>query len=128
MMIFCVQCEKNVDAESVTGKEIYPHREDLYAKKFYRCPMCGNYVGTHIESGEPLGCIPTKALRERRQEIHAKLDWMWKEKLISRKKLYQKLSDMLGYTYHTGDVKSFEECDKIMLCVKKIREEIYAIR
>jgi endogenous inhibitor of DNA gyrase (YacG/DUF329 family) len=53
MKIFCANCQKDVDAEKVTGKEIYPHRPDLAGKILYRCPICGNYVGTHKKDGRP---------------------------------------------------------------------------
>jgi hypothetical protein len=59
MKIFCCGCGKEIDAERVTGLDIYPHRPDLAGKFLYHCPLCGNYVGTHKKDGRPLGCIPT---------------------------------------------------------------------
>ena len=32
MRIWCCNCHKEVNGELVCGKEIYPHRKDLYEK------------------------------------------------------------------------------------------------
>lgn len=59
MIVYCCNCQDKVEAERVCGNVIYPHRPDLSGKEFYQCPMCKGYVGTHDNSGKPLGCIPS---------------------------------------------------------------------
>ena len=122
--IFCVECNKKVKASLVTGKEIYPHRLDLYDTYYYKCPNCGNYVGTHKGTITPLGCIPSERLRRKRIQVHNMMDHLWKNKLISRNTLYKLIRDELGYNYHNGTTTSIEECDKALSVVKKIRERL----
>ena len=37
MKIYCCNCEKEVECILVDGKVVYPHRQDLYSKNFYKC-------------------------------------------------------------------------------------------
>lgn len=113
--IYCVACSKNVYAKCVTGDFIYPHRTDLANKRFYRCPHCGNYVGTH-EDGRPLGTIPTPELRKCRSWVHKVIDshWLPTRDTQKRKELYADLSRLLGREYHTGELNSREECMKVV--------------
>ncbi len=124
MKLYCVECKKVIDTIQKTGKEIYPHREDLYKKIFYECPICKNYVGCHKDTNRPLGCIPNKELKNARQHIHTKLDGLWKSKLIGRTEIYKRLSRSLGYTYHTGNTKTIEECREIYRILIKIENEL----
>ena len=110
--IFCVQCNKYIEANLVTGEVIYPHRPDLYNLKFYQCPFCKNYVGTHKGTTRPLGCIPTLELKQARIKVHNKLDYLWKSGKYKRYKIYKALSEYFGYRYHNGTTKSIEECNK----------------
>lgn len=112
MNIFCVECEKDIEANLVTGEIIYPHRPDLYNLKFYQCPHCKNYVGTHKGTVNPLGCIPTNELKQARIKVHNKLDYLWKSKKYKRHQIYKALSDYFGYEYHNGQTKTVEECEK----------------
>ena len=110
--IFCVECNKYIKANLVTGEIIYPHRPDLYNVKFYQCPICKNYVGIHKGTIEPLGCIPTPELKQARIKVHNKLDYLWKSGKYKRHKIYKALSGHFGYRYHNGTTKSIEECNK----------------
>lgn len=71
----CPHCGK-FSAEA-TGKEIYPHRADLWQKKFYRCQPCGAYVGCHTETGRPLGTLADAKLRKLRSLLHQVFDPIW---------------------------------------------------
>lgn len=64
-------------AERVTGKAIYPHRADLHSKRFFRCEPCGAYVGSHVDSGIPLGRLANADLRRLKQQVHALFDPLW---------------------------------------------------
>ena len=50
MKIYCCGCEKYVPPRLTTGREIYPHLENLHKLNFYKCNICNNYVGTHKNS------------------------------------------------------------------------------
>lgn len=123
-LIYCCNCKKDVDAILVNGTVVYPHRQDLFQKSFYRCPFCGSFVGCHPNTTKPLGCIPTRALKEARKKLHYKMDSLWKSKKISRGDLYRKISKYLGYTYHNGETRSVEECNKVLAYVENIRKEL----
>lgn len=124
MKIYCCKCRKKVEAYLVTGDKIYPHRPDLYSKHFYECPKCGNYVGCHGTTTRPLGCIPSEEIKIMRKRIHALLDPIWKSGKISRGKMYSAISKRLGYTYHTGETKTIQECLKIYDIITEIKQEL----
>ena len=117
-LIYCVNCKTRMQAELCTGADIYKNRPDLSNKRFYKCPICGNYVGTHF-NGEPLGSIPTPELRQARIKTHNYIDSFWKSGKYSRKYIYQILSKTLGYTYHTGLTRSIDECENAIEIIKK---------
>ena len=123
--LFCCSCEENVESVLSTGEVIYPHRKDLRYLPFWMCPHCKCYVGCHHKSRdplEPLGCIPTKEMRELRKKIHKHLDPMWKGGLIQRQPLYDRLSLVLGREYHTADLRSIEECELILAALVDIAD------
>lgn len=119
MNIWCVQCQKEVDANLITGDVIYPHRFDLAHKYFYKCPNCGNYVGCHPNTIKALGCIPTDELRRARMEVHNKFDYLWKCRVHKRADIYKVLSKHFGYNYHNGNTKSVEECREAIEILEK---------
>ncbi len=125
--IYCCGCERKIDARLTDGAEIYPHRPDLSQLPFWKCDTCGNHVGCHHKTKnrtEPLGNIPTKELRRARQHIHRILDPLWKERRIKRGKLYQMLSDELGWGYHTALIRTVEEARDVYRAVQKIAATI----
>lgn len=126
MIIYCCGCNIYVDARLTNGKEIYPHRQDLFDLPFWRCNKCGNYVGCHHKTRnrtKPLGNIPTKEIMNARKHIHAILDPLWKYKKIARGKIYSRISKQIGYQYHTGEIRDIQEARKIYLIVKNFIEE-----
>ena len=121
--IYCCGCSREVSARLTDGGEIYPHRKDLAALPFYKCDGCGNYVGTHYKSTnplDPLGNIPTPEIRKARQHIHKILDPLWKRGRFKRGKVYRMISDRLGYKYHTAEIVSVDEARKIYRVVRDI--------
>lgn len=108
--IWCCQCEEGVQAVKVTGKDIYPHRKDLYDLQFWRCRTCKNYVGVHKRTGIPLGVIPTLELRNARKLIHEKMDPLWQEDGYDRTTLYLDIAELLGMQeFHTAHIRTIEE-------------------
>jgi hypothetical protein len=133
-VIFCVQCNKEVEARLTDGREIYPHRLDLDHLPFWKCDACGNYVGchpannSHVRRYDPLGNIPPAHIRQIRRKVHAVLDPMWKSVdrragMFGRSKLYAKLSDDLGYSFHTGSITTMEEAEKVLALLEKYKQE-----
>lgn len=125
MRIYCCGCKKTVNARRATGADVYPHRPDLHALPFWQCTTCRNYVGTHHRSTEPekpLGCIPTPEIREARRRIHAILDPMWKSGGFRRGEVYSTLSQRLGYQYHSAEIRSVDEANRVVSAIKAIAE------
>lgn len=123
MKIYCCGCDKHVSARLTDGKEIYPHRKDLYNIPFWKCDECKNFVGCHHKTKQrtnPLGCIPTKEIRYVRSLVHGLLDPLWKEGKYSRKQLYAILDQKTGMKggYHTAKIRSTDEGMKVYELLK----------
>lgn len=120
MNIYCGICDENIDARRVHGDKIYPHRPDLKDLIFWQCPTCGGYVGTHKNSGKPLGCIVPQAVKEWRQKIHSIIDPLFLKRLIDRSTLYRRIAKKLGIKeYHTAHIRSVQEAEKVYsICLK----------
>jgi hypothetical protein len=122
-LIRCCGCGEKVEARLTSGMEIYPHRPDLANLPFWKCDGCGNYVGCHHKTKnptQPLGNIPTPELRNARQHIHRILDPLWKSGRFKRNDIYAKLSDHMGFEYHTAQLRSLEEARKVYAFVKAL--------
>lgn len=112
MEIYCCACGKDVIARLTSGKEIYPHRQDLHSLPFWIHDECGNFVGCHHKTKSktrPLGCIPTQEIRSARKHIHRLIDPIWQSGLISRGDLYKKISDECGWSFHSASIRSIDE-------------------
>lgn len=122
--IYCVGCQCKIEARLTDGGEIYPHRQDLKGLPFWKCDGCGNYVGCHHKTKDktkPLGNIPTKELRNARQHIHKILDPMWQSGKFKRSQLYEAISAVVGWEYHTAQIKSVEEAREIYKFINRLR-------
>ena len=121
--IRCCGCNgEKVLARLTDGSEIYPHRKDLYSLPFWKCDACGNFVGCHHKTKNrtrPLGCIPTPELKAARQQLHKILDPIWQSGKMGRKEIYAKITERLGWTYHTAKIRSVEEARKIYKIVSE---------
>lgn len=125
--IWCCKCDKDVRARLTSGQEIYPHRRDLYQLPFWKFDVCGNFVGCHHKTKNrtrPLGCIPTHGIKEARKKIHAVLDPIWRNKIIGRGELYRLIKTKLGMDgeFHTGEIRSVQEADRVYQAVIEIRK------
>lgn len=90
----CPYCGKMLKLKS--GKDLYPHREDLHEKNFWECPPCFAHVGCHGTSTNPLGTVANPVDRLARSQAHAAFDPLWKGGRMSRRAAYQWLADSLG--------------------------------
>jgi len=89
----CIECGST--ANLVGGKRIYPHRPDLYEKKFWLC-SCGAYCGCHPGTTAALGSPAGPVTRKARSAAHAAFDPLWKRGEMSRKGAYAWLSQATG--------------------------------
>lgn len=124
MKLWCCGCNGEVEARLTDGAEIYPHRGDLSDLPFWKCDVCGNFVGCHHKTQDrtkPLGCIPTKEIKNARRHIHRILDPIWKDGRMKRGKLYAKIADAMGIDeYHTAEIRSVEEARAVYRVVRDI--------
>ncbi len=126
-VIYCCGCDTDVAARLTTGREVYPHRNDLYSLPFWKCDTCSNFVGCHHKTTErtkPLGVIPTYAIKEARKKIHAILDPLWKSNRMPRGKIYARIANDLGIPeYHTAEIRSVEVAEQVCQIVARLIEE-----
>lgn len=93
----------------VTGKVIYPHRPDLYYKRFYLCAPCDAYVGCHDHNKMPLGTLANATLRGLRKRAHATFDPIWKTGKMNRTQAYYWLADKMGLKSNDCHIAKFSE-------------------
>lgn len=98
-VVLCDYCG-NV-APYVTGRQVYPHRRDLYSKRFYQCKPCDAMVGVHPGTDKPLGRLADKDLRVAKMAAHAAFDPIWQEGHKKRGSAYAWLAEQLGI--HVAD-------------------------
>lgn len=121
MLIYCIACNKEVQARLTTGAEVYSHRPDLVKLRFWICDTCSNFVGCHDgKKNRPLGNIATPQVKRLRQQIHNLLDPIWKNGKCNRTKLYSLISKRLGKTYHTALIESEDEAYKVLEIINEL--------
>jgi len=109
----------------VTGKEIYPHRKDLYKLTFYSCSPCKAYVGCHATSEKPLGRLANSELRKAKSAAHRAFDPLWKSGDMKRKQAYKWLSQIIeidGKDCHIG-MFDIETCENVVMHSLNKRKE-----
>lgn len=98
---------------------IWCENKEIYGKNYgnsymcYLCKPCNSYVGCHQNTKKPLGTMTNAEGREWRKKVHARIDPIWKSGKMERRKLYGKISGLIGKPYHTGEA-TIEECKKIL--------------
>ena len=100
---------------------MYPNRPDLKDLVLYQCPCCKNPVGTHKNSGKPLGIIVSKEIKALRIKIHAILDPMWKGGGYKRKELYMKLSEKIGEDFHVANITTQEQAERVLKLIENMQ-------
>ena len=115
----CVECGGS--PELTNGEAIYPHRPDLWHKRFWRC-ACGAYVGCHGHTERPLGRPAGPETRRARGFAHAAFDPLWQKKAMPSRRA--------AYTWLAGKMDmDFEDChighmsrDEALAVVRIVRQ------
>ncbi|TKK33236.1 zinc-finger-containing protein [Pantoea agglomerans] len=114
----CIKCNYcGNDAALVSGKEIYPHRPDLYGLQFWSCSPCNAWVGCHKRSNAvPLGRLANAELRKAKSAAHAAFDPIWKSGLKSRRGAYEWLSKRLSIPFKDCHIGMFDvdTCERVV--------------
>ena len=108
--MICPNCHN--PAPWVENKEKYGRN---YGRSYmcYFCKPCRYYVGCHNNTRKPLGTMISDEHCKLRKAVHNKIDPLWKSGQMSRKHIYARLSQALGYTYHTGEADA-DTCRKVL--------------
>jgi len=96
-------------AEVTSGKVIYPKLPKLSHLVIYACFPCDAYVGTHKNSGTPLGRLADKKLRTLKMKTHAAFDPLWKSGYMHRTEAYNWLAKRMGIKKHCCHIGMFNE-------------------
>lgn len=93
--VCCPKCQQL--AEAVKGDAVYPHRPDLYSRKFYLCRPCETWA-PRANNGAPLALMADARVRLLRIRAHAAFDPMWKSGSMTRSAAYAWLRTATGLT------------------------------
>ena len=121
--VLCDYCK--MSAKLVSGKQIYPHRKDLWKRKYWLCSRCHAYVGTHKNSnGKPLGRLANAELRAARALAHNEFDdRLWKYPDLSRADMYAWLSASLMIPKAKCHIGQFD-VDQCHAAIKALRDKL----
>jgi hypothetical protein len=122
----CPYC--GAEVKLVGGEAIYPHRPDLFEKRFWQCAPCQAYVGCHGNTTEPLGRLANAELRQAKMAAHRAFDPLWREypkeeRKERRKGAYAWLSKALNVPPDECHIGMFDEalCRRVVeVCEEKI--------
>lgn len=117
--VVCQYCGNQ--ANLVMGDKIYPHRKDLFTKKFYICESCQAWVGTHRD-GTPLGRLANKELRLLKKKAHDSFDPLWRYGAKNRQQAYRWLAKEMNLSREQCHIGMFneEQCKKVIeICREK---------
>jgi hypothetical protein len=103
-------------SKRVTGRDIYPHRQDLYNIKMYECRKCDARIGCHGNTWKPLGTLANSELRKIRTQAHASFDRIWREAWMDRKEAYSWLANKLEINVEDCHIGMFDIgfCSKVI--------------
>ena len=136
MTVICDYCDR--PAKLVTGNVIYPHRTDLFSKKFWQCEPCGAYVGCHPadtkhqrgdgDGAKPMGRLANAELRRAKQAAHAAFDPLWlssADRRGARAKAYAWLAEAIGISKANCHIGMFD-VDRCKAVVSAVRNKEHA--
>lgn len=114
----CPYCKQ--PAVLVTGKEIYPLREDLRNIKIWACDPCGARVGCHNGTNKPKGTLANEETRGWRMQAHKAFDPIWQEGNMDRDRAYRWLAKKLGINPNKCHIGTFNKfmCERVVKVCK----------
>lgn len=121
----CPYCQ--TQAALVDSAVVYGGRSFGNAWVCKNYPACDAYVGSHKETGEPLGTLANAELRVLRRACHAKFDplWLGKERRMSRRMAYGHLQRIMGLPQEAAHIGMFdaEQCRTLLARLAEIAEQ-----
>ena len=87
----------------------------VYKKSYgniWHCKDCGNYVGVHKATNQPLGILANEATRRARKVAHHYFDQLWrgkKNEKLTRKFWYASLAQHLSINFQNCHMGLFDE-------------------
>lgn len=131
MLVLCDYCRRK--ASLVPGSALYPNRDDLAGKLFWRCGPCDAHVGVHPGTERPLGRLANASLRRAKMRAHAVFDPLWKakwkrdgcSKKEARGAAYEWLAKELGINAGHCHIGMFDEelCARVVEVCGRYRVE-----
>lgn len=122
----CPYCDKA--SRLVGGSHLYPHRPDLFGKKFWVCDDCSAWVGCHPPKKEggmgdgtmPLGRLANAELRKAKSAAHAAFDPLWRSRRMRRSEAYSWLAEKLGISGANCHIGMFDvdQCKAVVAVVR----------
>lgn len=116
----CIECGET--ATLVTGERIYPHRPDLYRKRFWLC-SCGAYCGCHGVTTRALGNPCGAETRRARMAAHEVFDPLWRSRQMDRTAAYAWLAARMGLTRehcHIGMMTAAQAWEVVRHCRERV--------
>ena len=83
-LVICQYCKGR--AELLKGSALFPGKNELYFKSFWRCEPCKAHVGCHPGTDEPLGTLATQRLRRLRHIVHLRFDKKWRRGRLKKRR------------------------------------------
>lgn len=124
--MFCINCQKEVEPQIVTGADIYGPRIFCRDDPYATCPMCNNY-GEYTPNGEvPVSVIPTFQLRRAYNYIDCRLSALWQRKIMTKAEAEALMSSRIyGGTrpYRTHEIRTYDEAVEAYQSAKQLYKE-----
>ncbi len=127
--MFCVNCQKDVDPEIVSGANIYGPHFAFASALYARCSNCGNYGEYATDKNEPYLVIPDFRLRKAYNYIDSILDLIWMQKKMSKAEMLYRMADLMynhKRSYRTHDIESYEEACRAYRLAKQLKKECFS--
>lgn len=121
-----VVCSCGREAELRSGRDVYPHRPDLFGLWTWVCRPCDARVGCRRGTQTPLGTLAGPRLRKARSEAHSAFDPLWQSGLMSRSAAYAWLGGRLGLTPELCHIGRMDErdCRRTVEAVSALRDSL----
>jgi hypothetical protein len=116
--VYCRRCQ--IGAVLRNGEDIY-RRADLRTKMIWVCTQCGDRVGCHPHTNDPLGYLADAPTRAARSRAHGCFDPIWRNGHMTRGAAYQALCDWMQIDpqlCHMG-MMNVEQLEQVVEFVKQ---------